>query len=213
MEELRSTEILDKEIQADARKKAEKILKSADQECSRLLASVPDRISTARSERASVYEKQISQFEHDINAALPLEKKRYLASFLNEAVYKAIDEYLKTLTDAKRFELFERMFRRYEKLVSDKKIHARYYGIEAKRAETFLKKELGANLLSCQETEFERTGQTAVPHVSVHAGIILESDDRTVRCRLTTDELISEIQDTHSQELVDALFDRRLMND
>ena len=33
MNELRSTEILDKEIQADARKKAERILVSAKAEC------------------------------------------------------------------------------------------------------------------------------------------------------------------------------------
>ena len=33
MEELRSTEVLDKEIRADARKKAEKILDKADVDC------------------------------------------------------------------------------------------------------------------------------------------------------------------------------------
>ena len=33
MQELRSTEILDKEIEADARRKAEAILKKADEEC------------------------------------------------------------------------------------------------------------------------------------------------------------------------------------
>ena len=33
MQELRSTEILDKEIQTDARKKADKLLKKADADC------------------------------------------------------------------------------------------------------------------------------------------------------------------------------------
>ena len=40
MQELRSTDILDKEIQADARKKAERMLQKTDRECEQLLASV-----------------------------------------------------------------------------------------------------------------------------------------------------------------------------
>ena len=40
MQELRSTDILDKEIQADARKKAERMLQKADAECANLLESV-----------------------------------------------------------------------------------------------------------------------------------------------------------------------------
>ena len=40
MQELRSTDILDKEIQADARKKAERMLAKADSDCAKLLASV-----------------------------------------------------------------------------------------------------------------------------------------------------------------------------
>ena len=39
MQELRSTDILDKEIQADARKKAERMLEKADRDCQQLLAS------------------------------------------------------------------------------------------------------------------------------------------------------------------------------
>ena len=37
MQELRSTDILDKEIEADARRKAEAILKRADKECEEIL--------------------------------------------------------------------------------------------------------------------------------------------------------------------------------
>ena len=40
MQELRSTDILEKEIQTDARKKAEEILKQAESECTNILESV-----------------------------------------------------------------------------------------------------------------------------------------------------------------------------
>ena len=43
MQELRSTDILDKEIEADARRKAEAILKRADKECEEILASVQNK--------------------------------------------------------------------------------------------------------------------------------------------------------------------------
>ena len=51
MEELRSTEILDKEIQEDARKKADKIVKNSQIEAQNILDSVDGRIEVARQEK------------------------------------------------------------------------------------------------------------------------------------------------------------------
>lgn len=44
MEELRSTEILDKEIEADARKKAAKIVAKAESEAKSIIEGVDDRV-------------------------------------------------------------------------------------------------------------------------------------------------------------------------
>ena len=44
MQELRSTEILDKEIEADARRKAEAILKKADEECVQIMEGVKTKL-------------------------------------------------------------------------------------------------------------------------------------------------------------------------
>ena len=44
MKEFRSTEILDKEIQEDARRKAEKLLKRADIDGQRIIDETEDRI-------------------------------------------------------------------------------------------------------------------------------------------------------------------------
>ena len=51
MQELRSTDILDKEIQADARKKAERMLQKADSDCQALLESVNEDIQKAADEK------------------------------------------------------------------------------------------------------------------------------------------------------------------
>ena len=47
MEELRSTEVLDKEIRADARKKAEKILDKADVDCRYIIEEVAQKVKEA----------------------------------------------------------------------------------------------------------------------------------------------------------------------
>ena len=62
MEELRSTEILDREIQSDARKKAENILKKADKSCEEILNSVEKTIEEARKTKEDFYNKRILQY-------------------------------------------------------------------------------------------------------------------------------------------------------
>lgn len=210
MEELRSTEILDKEIQSDARKKAERVLSSADADCQNILAEVAGRVAAVTKEKTDAYDKKTAQFAHDADAALPLEKQRFLVSFTQKAVAEAVDAYLSALTDAKRFSLIEKLYKRSAPVISGKKVSALVYGCSLKTAKTFLEKELGKNLVSCKETEFNKTGQQAPEAMSVHEGIILEAEDHSIRCRLTLEELITEIEDTYSRELVDALFNGRL---
>jgi V/A-type H+/Na+-transporting ATPase subunit E len=210
MEELRSTEILDKEIQADARKKAERILSSADQECRNVMADVTVRMAAATKDRNDAYAKKAEQFARDADAALPLEKQRYLVSFTEKAVSDAVNAYLLALSEERRFSLLELLFKRCRAVLAGKKMLASIYGCNIKTAESFLKKELGKDLVSCMETGFEKTGQQAPDGMTVHEGIILEAEDHSVRCRLTLEELISEIEDRYSRELVDALFGGRL---
>ena len=50
MEELRSTEALDKEILSDARKKAEKTLTDSESESNRILADVSSRLKKVSAE-------------------------------------------------------------------------------------------------------------------------------------------------------------------
>lgn len=77
MEELRSTEILDKEIQADARKKAERILERAEAEAKTLFTAVASRLATAEQELQKKTDEACAEFAKDKDAALPLEKARF----------------------------------------------------------------------------------------------------------------------------------------
>ena len=55
MEELRSTDILDKEIQNDARKKAQALLDQSKQKAAELLGRVQERLDAAKVQKEKFY--------------------------------------------------------------------------------------------------------------------------------------------------------------
>lgn len=210
MEELRSTDILDKEIEADARKKAERVLQNSDAECSKVLDAVDGRVKSMREQKAAFYDSKISSFTRDAEAALPLEKERFLVSFYADAVAKTFGEYLTALCPEKRLGLVKKMLEKSKSVIAGKKMNAMVFGFDIGAAQKMLAAELGGSIGSCTQTSFEKSGETPAAGNSVHEGIILESEDHFIRCRLTLDQLVSGIEDTYSYELASTLFGGRL---
>lgn len=208
MEEFRSTEILDKEIQADARKKAEKILAKADVDCALLLEEVSGRIEKAKKELEDKYSLKIAAFEKDLSATLPLEKERFLVSFIQSSIEKAIDAYLAKLSDEEKIDLVLKKSVKIEDVLKSKKLNALYYGFQ----ESLVKKTVGKkfNLISVKETEFNKMIIENDLGITDRKGIILESEDKAIRVRMTLSEVISQIQDKYRAELYSALFGERL---
>lgn len=208
MEEFRSTEILDKEIQADARKKAEKILAKADVDCALLLEEVSGRIEKAKKELEDKYALKIAAFEKDLSATLPLEKKRFLVSFIQSSIEKAINAYLAKLSDEEKIDLVLKKSVKIEDVLKSKKLNALYYGFQ----ESLVKKTVGKkfNLISVKETEFNKMIIENDLGITDRKGIILESEDKAIRVRMTLSEVISQIQDKYRAELYSALFGERL---
>lgn len=208
MEEFRSTEILDKEIQADARKKAEKILAKADVDCALLLEEVSGRIEKAKKELEDKYALKIAAFEKDLSATLPLEKERFLVSFIQSSIEKAINAYLAKLSDEEKIDLVLKKSVKIEGVLKSKKLNALYYGFQ----ESLVKKTVGKkfNLISVKETEFNKMIIENDLGITDRKGIILESEDKAIRVRMTLSEVISQIQDKYRAELYSALFGERL---
>ena len=208
MEEFRSTEILDKEIQADARKKAEKILAKADVDCALLLEEVSGRIEKAKKELEDKYALKIAAFEKDLSATLPLEKERFLVSFIQSSIEKAINAYLAKLSDEEKIDLVLKKSVKIEDVLKSKKLNALYYGFQ----ESLVKKTVGKkfNLISVKETEFNKMIIENDLGITERKGIILESEDKAIRVRMTLSEVISQIQDKYRAELYSALFGERL---
>lgn len=206
MQELRSTDILDKEIQADARKKAEKMLQKADRECEQLLASVEADIEKAARDKRDFFDKKLNAFETDRRAVVPLEKERFKVSFIQNTIIQNINKYLEGLSEEKRLELVTREFN--FKAYADKaeKINASVYGFSKDAAKKFLSKKLGSKLGSCTETKFSAAVLEDDLGLSKPEGIILESEDKNFRLRLTINEVIEKLLDKNRAELSATLF-------
>ena len=202
MQELRSTDILDKEIQADARKKAERMLQKADAECANLLESVGQDIEKAADIKKEFFNKKLEAFENDKKASVPLEKQRFKVSFIQNAISQNINKYLTSLSEEKRLELVSHDY----DFKTELNLNASVYGFSADAAKKFLSKKLGDKLLSCKETNFGAVAIEETFGLDKPQGIILESEDKTFRCRLTLSEVVEKLMDSNRAELSAALF-------
>lgn len=200
MEELRSTEILDKEIQDDARRKSDRILKNAQMECDKVLEDMERRIEESRKEQSAYYAKKISDYKKDAEASVPLEKERFLVDFQNDAVNNAMKQYLDSLSGEKRLKIIETMITRFKNSLIGKKVNVTVSGFDKTDMKNLIEKILGkGSVLTCSTVE--NKGFT---------GCIIQSDDLTIKCRVTLEEKIAEIVDVYRNELATALFGGRL---
>ena len=201
MEELRSTEILDREIQEDARKKAARMISDAEKEAENIRNAVKERIQTAQEERRSAYAAKEAAFKADAEAAVPLKKERFLAAYEDTAVTDAINEYIAGLDPKKKLELIKQLLAKYAPAFKNKKITAVVGGFNINTMKEALEAEAGkGNVLSCTEA----------PKGQDFEGCIIETEDRSVKCRATITELVNRIVDTDRYELASALFGGRL---
>ena len=204
MQELRSTDILDKEIQADARKKAERMLAKTDSECEKLLASVESDIEKAAREKQQFFAHKLEAFEKDRMAVVPLEKERFKVSCIQNDVMQNINKYLEGLSEEKRLALVARDFDSGVK--TELSLNAYVYGFSLSAAKKFLTDKIGSKLLSVKETKFGAVILEEDIGLEKPAGIILESEDKNFRCRLTLNEVIEKLLDTNRADLSATLF-------
>lgn len=202
MQELRSTDILDKEIQADARKKAERMLAKTDSECEKLIASVESDIEKAAEEKQLFFAHKLEAFEKDRMAVVPLEKERFKVSFIQDAVIQNINKYLEALSEEKKLELVAHDF----DFKTERSLNAFVYGFSLSDAKKFLSDKMGSKLLSVKETKFGAEILEEDIGLAKPEGIILESEDKNFRCRLTLNEVIEKLLDTNRADLSATLF-------
>ena len=206
MEELRSTEILDREIQDDARRKAEKILKDGEKEAGKILDDVSLRIETIREEKRREYERLAESYRADAESAIPLEKQRRIVSFVDNAVMSALADWFDGIGPERRLGIYTGMIRKYLPILGEKTVTVHCTGYESAKVGDILCK-LFESSSRCTIRELS-VGEAA--KLGFTDGVQLETDDRSVTCRATREELFAELMDEHRQELALKLMGGRL---
>ena len=211
MQELRSTEILDKEILEDAQKKVQKILKNSESECRSIMSSVDDKVTKTVEEKEAALISKLESIKTNLNASLPLEKERFQVSFVENLIITRIQDYLKSLSQEKRIQLVLEKIKTIktddyvDSLLKEKSFTAYVYGFDIKKVEKALNDILGKRLLACQPTDF---GKLILEDeiLEINEGIILESQDKEVRFRMTLTEVVEELLNNNREELAETLF-------
>ncbi len=202
MEELRSTEILDKEIKEDARKKAERILKNADAEVEAIKQEIPERLKKTRAEKEEFYNKKINAFKSNCDSAIPLEKKRKKISFISSAIEKELDKYFETLSEEKKLQIISNLLDEYKFVVENKKVKVKYSAYSKEQVEKLINEKL-ANSSVEEYSELTKKDST---FYDVHDGLLIESSDGDFTCRASIDEAKKRLLEEQREELMTALF-------
>ncbi|MDR2185097.1 MAG: ATPase [Treponema sp.] len=107
MEELQSTEVLDREILEDARKKAYRILKTADDTVSASAAAWDKKIKRAVDNIRRKYAARSEKTRKEIMARLPLDMRRARSEYTEGLLQSSMDAFLSALSRDKLLGLLE----------------------------------------------------------------------------------------------------------
>lgn len=204
MEELRSTDVLDKEIRADSLKKAEKILAKAEESAKALIEEVQSRVRKAGEDAENASKARIAVFERNDIASIPLEKQRFLVSYINDSIVEAMKDYFQKIDSSKKDRIIEGLVEKAKAVLGDSKVNAVVHGeLKTEAAEKIIRKSLGDKVLGVS------SGKKAGDNIFDY-GIILSSEDGRITCRLTLEEKINELLGEKREKLALSLFGGRL---
>jgi hypothetical protein len=198
MEELQSTEILDQEILEDARKKAHRILKTAEDTIKAKLADREKNLNETISELERKYAQQSKYATDEIMAHLLIDKQRVKAKKIEELLSSAVKTWYAGLSRERVLTLLKGGLAKRVAAAGDisgaSAIKAQIHHIERKEAQAMLQAVLPGK--SCAIEEFTS--------VSPYPEIILETPEARIYASIgkTVDALLGEKR----AELVEAML-------
>jgi len=205
MEELQSTDILDKEILEDARKKAHRILKAADETIKAKSADWEKKLTTTLDELEKKYAKNSKSITEEIMAVLPIDKQRARAKKIEELLHLAVESWYsrlnrKRLLEFLQTELSKRLASCGGFSASDG-INAHIHKVEKAEAETIIKAVLPGKACTIEKTQ----STAAYPY------IILENKE--VRIYASIGKTVEFILGEKREELIAALLGDSLIGE
>ncbi|MDR1418898.1 MAG: ATPase [Treponema sp.] len=198
MEELQSTEILDREILEDARKKADRILRAADESAAAGAALWDKKTEDALAELGSRYDAMLAKASGEIMARLPLDERRARSEIIEGLLSSAADDWVAGLDQERVLSLLEGELEKYcaeyPELREEKGFRVRLYNISISCA-----KPLVARLFPRADAEF-----AVVKAVHGYPGIVI--DCGPVRVTASVRGILDDLLLDRREELVSALI-------
>jgi vacuolar-type H+-ATPase subunit E/Vma4 len=213
MEELQSTKILDREILEDARKKAYRILKAADDTVKANAQEWAKKSGQVLGELKARWDERLKTSAAEIMARLPLDKRRAKSEIIERLLKSAVDAWFESLSGDEVLGLLEKELSRLlnaggeflsgaaETAAGEAAINAVFHNLSRTEGEAVLKKKLSGKTIAISEA----------PSALVYPEIILTT--KKVRITASINIVLDEILHNKREELVKALIGEAARND
>ncbi|EFW38522.1 hypothetical protein [Treponema phagedenis] len=202
MEELRSTVILDKEIKADARKKAERVLKNAEAEIEKIQEEITEYRDKTKKQKEEYYARLIKNYTQDAEAAIPLEKQRRYISFVDKEIANALQLYFDQIGEEKRLQIIFKLLKTYSTVLKEKKIEVYYKGY----SDAQIKKLITGALPKTHIQALKKLSDAEASALHFDDGVYIETVDKSLMCRASIQEIMNDLLHKKRQELAEVLF-------
>jgi V/A-type H+-transporting ATPase subunit E len=194
MEVIKPSDKLEKQLLDDARKKADRILKNADNESGRILKEEMARAEKEIEELEKNGQIEIDKLINEIKAVLPLDIMRKRLEFINITMNSVLDEFFNEINKKDFADILRLSVLKVKDIFKGMKIKISCKGID----ENMIKELINQSIpdVSINEISFDLQ----------ELGIVLESDDKKVTYNSTILELKSYLLENYRGELVKELF-------
>ena len=195
MEEIGTTEAIQKEILEEARKAAEKVLRDADEEVAFAASQAVEKARKAKESVAKAADVWIDRNRAEMLARIPLEKIRYRTALVDGRVRTALADWFGGMAEDRIIGLLEAHMKPSAPIFNGRAVNVRFKGLSRARAVAAVQKALGV------PEPTEALEDSKLPA----AGLVVHSADGKMTLRATIDLVESDLLDRQRGELARAL--------
>jgi vacuolar-type H+-ATPase subunit E/Vma4 len=205
VEELRSTEVLDREILEDARKKAFKILKTSDDTVQSQTKRWEKKTVKAVADIRKTYTQRLETLREEILARLPLDKRRLRSETAEHFLRDAMEAFLQNLPRGEVLAILEKQFTERAEAcaeLSNSKTAVVYSGMSEAEILGILKK---SKLKEWDLKKDEGTNAARLPALTLNVP--------AAKISASVDDAAMELLEEKRAELIKALLGEGALND
>lgn len=196
MDELRSSDALEREIRDDSRKKAERLFKQADEAVRVFREASAAQAEAEIRELEESYAARTEAHRAEVMARLPMDKKRKRIEWAQRRLEEALQAHLSRLDSQALLSLAARRLGQASEFFKDKEYTVTLTGIDAASAVPILSKTLPG-------FSADALGQAAAPGMR---GLKVATTDGRISFEETQDSLKEGLLDDFRRELAEALL-------